>query len=1039
MSQVCCLVLLYPSRSAANKDSERAGQSLREEASTAGAAQSLLHQNMDPEIKMEEQDSVDPEPGEGRAHFLNTGKSREDPSHNVKQEPEESPSKNWDAQLQDFLKTLQDPHVRRDVPQFLEPKLWSGPKLPWMSSQGGMDTSKWSKEMWISQIQTHLLGTTQQDWETLLDVAHGGKEKVGDLAEEAIRVETRCHRFRTLGYQGAKGPRDFCQQLQELCREWLKPEKHTKEQILDLVTLEQFLAALPLGTQNWLRRNGPETCAQAVTLAEEFLLKGQETQAWAQQVRLFATWTIAVLGFITTQHKLDTVTEMSEKDFGKASKTNQPPSEPLKDQDAGKVKPEGDGSGNLYQPIQALFCATIKVFGAWQLIEVHILYSSYSWGQKAESCGGISRMAGKIIGHNDYPFWGDTKLLVGAGKLSKGSRLTQYIPVDVQFPFFLLAGVGWLNASGELNLLSKSSEKMEPLRMFLEATIKSDLLDFKENDGTAHTAPRQNGNDVGKRVDRLLQPQSVCKGVNEPALQEDENGINNNGSWGGVDPSLQITTNESTDAEERPFRCWHCGQSFSNSSNLVTHERSHVGEKLYKCSHCGESERTHTGQKPHKCSHCGSTFGSNAHEKIHVGEGPYACLECGKSCSQKSDLLKHQRTHTGEKPYQCSVCGKNFRNGSGLKVHQRIHTGEKPYKCLYCGKCFSWSSHFMSHERIHTAVCSYCGKSFSQKSELVEHEKTHVAEDSLACFACGKTFELSSELVAHVRTHKEKPFECSACGKTFRNSLQRIAHQKVHTGEKPHKCSHCGKNFSQRQSLIVHERIHTGEKPHKCLVCGKSFRNTPNLKSHERTHTGERPYNCSHCDKSFRWSSHLILHKRIHTGEKPYRCSECGRTFDRRSNLLVHLRIHTGQRPYICSVCGKSFISSSVLSRHQKVHVGKDVAMCLECGKGFRQCRDQTEKVSKCSECTQRHSLSLDLERAPMQVKEKTFECLLCSKTFRNSSHLMTHQSVHTKVQPSQCLDCGRNIIRRPNLIAPLRNHSGETPQKCSECDKQLN
>ncbi|KAK9405672.1 zinc finger protein [Crotalus adamanteus] len=288
------------------------------------ASGSLLHHNMNPEVKTEEQDSIDPKPGEGRTHFLNFGKSKEEPKHNVKEEPEENPSKNWDAQLQEFLKTLQGPQGRREGPQFLEPKLWNGPKLSRMSSQGGMDTSKWSEEMWISQIETHLVGTTQDDWDTLLDVAHGEKEKIGDLAEEAIRVETRCHPFRTLSYEEAKGPRDFCQQLQELCREWLKPEKRTKEQILDLVTLEQFLFALPLDMQNWLRKHGPETCAHAVSLSEEFLLKRQEAQTWERQT-----------------------TEMSEEDIGKMLKSNQLLSEPPKDEDFGMSKPESDGSQNL--------------------------------------------------------------------------------------------------------------------------------------------------------------------------------------------------------------------------------------------------------------------------------------------------------------------------------------------------------------------------------------------------------------------------------------------------------------------------------------------------------------------------------------------------------------------------------------------------------------------------------------------------------------------------------------------------------------------
>ncbi|XP_039221557.1 zinc finger and SCAN domain-containing protein 2-like isoform X2 [Crotalus tigris] len=909
------------------------------------ASGSLLHHNMNPEVKTEEQDSVDPKPGEGRTHFLNFGKSKEEPKHNVKEEPEENPSKNWDAQLQEFLKTLQGPQGRREGSQFLEPKLWNGPKLSRMSSQGGMDTSKWSEEMWISQIETHLVGTTQDDWDTLLDVAHGGKEKIGDLAEEAIRVETRCHPFRTLSYEEAKGPRDFCQQLQELCREWLKPEKRTKEQILDLVTLEQFLFALPLDMQNWLRKYGPETCAHAVSLSEEFLLKRQEAQTWERQELHKKSLHGIQERNISAQGNLKIkMTEMSEEDIGKMLKSNQLLSEPPKDEDFRMSKPESDGSQNL--------------------------------------------------------------------------------------------SIGWLNEDGESKLMN--SERREPLRMFLKAAIESDLPVFKENNGSHDAAPRQNGSDVRKGVGQLVQPQSVCPGFRGPAVQEEEE-INNKGSGEGAQQSSQITTTESPDAEEKLFRCWHCGKNFGNSSHLLTHERTHVGEKLYKCSHCGESERIHKGQKPHKCSHCGQTFDSHAHEEISAEEKPYVCAECGESCSQKSDLLKHQRTHPGEKPYKCSVCGENFRNESSLIVHQRIHTGEKPYVCLYCGKCFSRRSHFLSHERIHTTLCSHCGKSFSQKSELLEHKKTHLEEDLLACFACGKIFERSSELLAHVQTHQEKLFECSACGKKFRNSLQRLAHQKVHTGEKPHKCSHCTKSFSQRHSLIAHERIHTGEKPHKCLVCGKNFRSISDLKSHERTHRGEKPYRCSHCDKSFRWSSHLLSHKRIHTGEKPYLCSDCGRTFDKRSSLLVHVRIHTGQRPYVCTDCGKSFFFSSVLLRHQKVHVGEDVARWLEHGKGFGQHGDQAEKVSKCPECTQGPSLSLDLEHAQMQLKGKRFECPLCSKTFKNSSHLRMHQSVHTKVQPSQCLDCGRNVIRKPNLIAPLKKLSGQTPGKCSECEKRLN
>ncbi|XP_072844602.2 uncharacterized protein LOC110090639 isoform X2 [Pogona vitticeps] len=896
---------------------------VRQEAGAAGF--------LEPEIKMEEEEedvSGGPEEGEvkkGAALLKTAGRSWADAGHKVKQEPEEEMSGNWDARLQEFLQRLQTPPSVGATPQQPEEeKPRHDPQRSPGPSQRGSDANKGPKGLWGSPER--LLGEIGLDPSTPLAPPPVGKEEERAPAGSPAKAERQRQRFRRLRYEEASGPREVCRQLQECCREWLEPEHHTKEQILERVTLEQFLAILPREMQSWVKERGAETCARAVSLAEDFLLR-QRPEAEIRERQL---------------------TGSSEEHLARSP-------------EAREAVP---GQGKLRLPTE-----------------------------------------------NEHGCKGNGALL----------------------------GDGWLSESKETKPLAGSPGQRERVTTSMKTGQESDSLGQGGAEENQHSAEGPNGDDGATRVDLLVQSQGACEEIMRPANQEEEEEEENGVKYDDCEEEPLLTVPEDPKTEEKPFRCWHCGQSFSSSIKLVTHERSHVGEKLYTCSCCGESERTHTGQKPHKCSHCGSTFGWNPQERIQGGEKPYTCSECGKSSSQRSDLLKHQRTHTGEKPYKCSVCGKSFRNGSDLKVHQRIHTGEKPYKCLDCGKCFSRSSHFISHERIHTEVCSYCGKSFSQKSELIKHKKTHAGEETFSCFACGKTFAVSAELVMHVRTHKEKPFECSVCGKTFRNSLQLIAHQKVHTGEKQHKCSHCGNSFSQRQTLIVHERIHTGEKPHKCLVCGKNFRNIPNLKSHERTHTGEKPYKCSHCEKSFRWSSHLVLHERIHTGEKPYRCSDCGRTFDRRSNLLVHVRIHTGQRPYICSACGKSFTSSSVLLRHQKIHEGEEICTCSQCGKTFRQRLARADQDLKCSECLRSHHLNSDLlTHTRTLAAEKRFECSVCGKTFRNSSHLITHQSVHMGVQPYRCVDCGRNIVRRPNLIPTANDPAGPKPHKCSGCQKRL-
>lgn len=116
--------------------------------------------------------------------------------------------------------------------------------------------------------------------------------RVGTLRgqESMLRddLESFRQKFRWFCYSQEEGPRKTLNQLWELCKQWLRPDIHTKEQILELLVFEQFLRVLPGEMRIWVNSQHPESSVEVVTLVEDLnqTLEEKEGESYRGSVRV---------------------------------------------------------------------------------------------------------------------------------------------------------------------------------------------------------------------------------------------------------------------------------------------------------------------------------------------------------------------------------------------------------------------------------------------------------------------------------------------------------------------------------------------------------------------------------------------------------------------------------------------------------------------------------------------------------------------------------------------------------------------------------
>lgn len=339
-------------------------------------------------------------------------------------------------------------------------------------------------------------------------------------------------------------------------------------------------------------------------------------------------------------------------------------------------------------------------------------------------------------------------------------------------------------------------------------------------------------------------------------------------------------------------------------------------------------------------------------------------------------------------------------------------------------------------------TCVVLYKRLKQKEEEGEPKRkcehlplSNADGDGSFCRLCPSTSDVQDGDKRHLSTHATRP------------SLKRTPRTPA---AKTYDCDVCGKSFKLKSRLSTHSLMHAGESQFVCDTCGKTFRSKSRLNTHMRIHTGVKPHDCGICGKSFYVRSKVKKHMVIHTGEKPFVCEVCGKSYNQNSTLKVHMRIHTGEKPFRCSVCDATFRQKYVLEKHYKnIHTEKTVRektfLCSICGKSYytggalkTHMITHTDKYPYvCNVCGKKFVTKMELTvHMYTHTGERPYSCSLCKASFRQKSALNTHMKIHTGEKNFRCDLCGKAFIHGEDLKRHVRVHTGEKPYPCSICSK---
>ncbi|XP_029919926.1 uncharacterized protein LOC115368085 [Myripristis murdjan] len=186
---------------------------------------------------------------------------------------------------------------------------------------------QWPEVDWAVRLVPYLTGKARAAYVAMAadDTLDYKMVKEAILTKYEINEEVYRQRFREPDIQPGETPREFYNRLRDLYQKWMQPEKKTKEQVGEVLILEQFYRSLSPELRVWVKERNPTSAREAAELVENFLAarRGPKTfrqvrgpldvlqEAWVSQKAGSSNNVLAYV--LRMREKMEEVTKMVRK------------------------------------------------------------------------------------------------------------------------------------------------------------------------------------------------------------------------------------------------------------------------------------------------------------------------------------------------------------------------------------------------------------------------------------------------------------------------------------------------------------------------------------------------------------------------------------------------------------------------------------------------------------------------------------------------------------------------------------------------------